>query len=108
MKTDALQEPVGELRPDAVAGPSSGSRRRLWGIATLVTLPVLLGVGFFYAPEDANQGAAQRIFYIHVPSAWIGFLAFLVVVVASIAVLAPGKAKRGGTGRWPRSRMEER
>jgi heme exporter protein C len=94
VKTDAArQQPVGELRPDAVAGPVAGSRRRLWGIATLVTLPILLGMALFWAPEDANQGAAQRIFYIHVPSAWIGFLAFFVVFVGSIAFLATGKRK---------------
>lgn len=94
VKTDAArQQPVGELRPDAVAGPLAGSRRRLWGIATLVTLPILLGMALFWAPEDANQGAAQRIFYIHVPSAWIGFLAFFVVFVGSIAFLATGKRK---------------
>jgi heme exporter protein C len=91
VKTDALQQPVGELRPDARAGAPSGSRRRLWGIATLVTLPILLAMAFFYAPEDANQGAAQRIFYIHVPSAWIGFLAFAVVFAGSIAFLKSGR-----------------
>ena len=51
MKTDALQQPVEELRPDA-EGPRSGSRRRPWGIATLVTLPILLAMAFFYAPEE--------------------------------------------------------
>jgi len=63
------------------------------GTLTLISLPILLGMAFFYAPEDANQGAAQRIFYIHVPSAWIGFLAFAVVFVASIAFLATGRRK---------------
>ena len=46
-----------------------------------------------WRPEDADQGPAQRIFYIHVPSAWIGFLAFFVVFVASIAFLATGKRR---------------
>lgn len=31
--------------------------------------------------------AAQRIFYVHVPSAWVGFLAFGVVFVASVGFL---------------------
>lgn len=92
MKTDALQQPVGELRSQ-VDIDAGRSRRRLWGIATLVMLPILLAMAFFYAPEDANQGAAQRIFYIHVPSAWIGFLAFFVVFVGSIAFLATGKRR---------------
>jgi heme exporter protein C len=92
VKTDALQQPVGELRSQ-VDLDAGRSRRTLWGIATLVMLPILLAMAFFYAPEDANQGAAQRIFYIHVPSAWIGFLAFFVVFVGSIAFLATGKRK---------------
>jgi len=92
VKTDALQQPVGELRPEGAAGVERG-RRRLWGTLTLVSMPVLLAMALVYAPEDANQGAAQRIFYIHVPSAWIGFLAFAVVFVGSIAFLATGKRR---------------
>ena len=67
--------------------------RRALGIATAVALPVLLVLALFVAPEDAAQGPPQRIFYIHVPSAWVGFLAFFVVFVASIAFLATGKRR---------------
>jgi heme exporter protein C len=91
VKTDALQQPVGEHRQ--AARSTASSRRRLWGILTAISFPVLLAMAFLYAPEDANQGAAQRIFYIHVPSAWIGFLAFFVVFIASIAFLRTGKRK---------------
>lgn len=83
----------GSLRERVAEDPVSETperTRRLWGLLTAVTIPVLLAMAFWYAPEDANQGAAQRIFYIHVPSAWIGFLAFAVVFVASIAFLATG------------------
>ena len=34
---------------------------------------------FFYVPTEAAQGVVQRIFYIHVPAAWVAFLAFGVV-----------------------------
>lgn len=56
----------------------------------LVTVPVLalaLYMALFYAPREATMGDAQRIFYFHVPSAWVGFLAFFVVFVASILFL---------------------
>jgi heme exporter protein C len=92
VKTDALQQPVGEHRPQTVRSRAD-ARRRLWGILTAISFPILLAMALFYAPEDANQGAAQRIFYIHVPSAWIGFLAFFVVFVASVAFLRTGKRK---------------
>lgn len=37
--------------------------------------------------------AAQRLFYLHVPAAWVGFLAFAVVFVASVGFL--GTRRRG-------------
>lgn len=37
----------------------------------------------FYTPLEAKQGAAQKIFYLHVPAAWVAFLAFFLVAVAS-------------------------
>jgi heme exporter protein C len=33
------------------------------------------------------MGDAQRIFYFHVPSAWVGFLAFFIVFLASLMFL---------------------
>lgn len=35
-----------------------------------------------YTPLEAKQGAAQKIFYIHVPAAWVAFLAFGLVAIA--------------------------
>src|SRR5437660_12925207 len=40
---------------------------------------------FLYAPTDAVQGDAQRIFYFHVPMAWVGMLSFVVLTVAGFA-----------------------
>jgi heme exporter protein C len=56
----------------------------LTGLVMLVALYMM----FLYAPTDTVQGVAQRIFYIHVPMAWVAFLAFFIVFVASIAYLA--------------------
>jgi heme exporter protein C len=39
------------------------------------------------APPDAEQGNVQRLMYIHVPAAWLAYLAFLVVFASSIAYL---------------------
>ncbi|HEX6807565.1 MAG TPA: cytochrome c biogenesis protein CcsA, partial [Gemmatimonadaceae bacterium] len=41
----------------------------------------------FFTPMDALQGPAQKIYYVHPPSAWVAFLAFGVVAVASIIYL---------------------
>jgi heme exporter protein C len=70
------------------AGPGGGSLGlRLLGLATGVAMTTLLIGALTWAPEDRLQGPVQRIFYVHVPSAWIGMLAFLVVFVASIGFL---------------------
>jgi heme exporter protein C len=41
----------------------------------------------FYAPMERVQGIAQRIYYFHVPMAWTSYIAFTVVLVASIVYL---------------------
>jgi heme exporter protein C len=38
-------------------------------------------------PPDAVQGDLQRIMYVHVPSAWLAYLAFAVTLIASVAYL---------------------
>jgi len=43
---------------------------------------------FRVVPNEVTMGVVQRIFYFHVPSAWVAFLAFFVVFVASIFYLA--------------------
>lgn len=48
---------------------------------------VLLWQVFFWVPTEVNQGVVQRIFYIHVPAAWVAFLAFGIVAFASAVYL---------------------
>ena len=61
--------------------------------ATLLSIVAALAVAaalvraIFFTPLEAAQGAAQKILYIHAPSAWVAFLAFGVVAVASIVYL---------------------
>jgi heme exporter protein C len=49
-----------------------------------------VAMAFLYAPTEAVQGHVQRIFYVHVPSAWIAYLAFAVAALASVLLLARG------------------
>ena len=42
---------------------------------------------FLWAPTDSNLGDVQRILYIHVPMAWVAFLAFFMVLVGSVLYL---------------------
>lgn len=53
------------------------------GVAMLVAIYMM----FIYAPTDAMQGPVQRVIYIHLPMAWLAYLAFFIVFVASVAFL---------------------
>jgi heme exporter protein C len=60
---------------------------RVIGVVSLLNIAVGLYMALFYAPMERTMGDVQRIFYFHVPSAWIGFLAFFIVFVASVLFL---------------------
>ena len=40
-----------------------------------------------FTPVERLQGPAQKIFYVHAPSAWVAFLAFAVVAIAGVMYL---------------------
>ena len=61
--------------------------RWIVGIAAIVSLAALVVVGLFVAPPDAVQGDAQRLMYLHVPAAWVAYLAFGVTALASALYL---------------------
>ena len=69
----------------------SGARiARLGGVVTAVALLGVAAVylrALKYTPVEATQGAAQKIFYIHVPAAWAGLMAFVVTGLLSILYL---------------------
>lgn len=61
---------------------------RLWLL--LLTAVLMLADGyliFMVAPTDAVLGHVQRIFYVHVPTALVSYLGFLVCGAASIGFL---------------------
>jgi heme exporter protein C len=60
---------------------------RVLGWLAMVGVAAGLAMAFVVAPRELTQGNVQRIMYVHVPSAWVGFLAFGVVFVASITYL---------------------
>lgn len=45
------------------------------GLATLLSLGVAIALGLS-APLDVNQGSLVRLFFVHVPSAWLSYLAY--------------------------------
>lgn len=65
------------------------ARIRWLGVTAWVTTVLALVFALFVAREaDGSMGGQlQRIFYFHVPSAWVAYLAFALVFVSSIAHL---------------------
>lgn len=59
----------------------------LLGGAAVILLATGLYAGLFASPPDAFQGNYVRIMYVHVPSAWVAYLAVFTVFVASILYL---------------------
>jgi heme exporter protein C len=51
--------------------------------------------GLIFTPQDVVQGESVRIMYVHVPSAWIAYLAFIVTAVASAGWLFGKKHSMG-------------
>ena len=49
--------------------------------ASAVLLTTAIALVFFYAPNDADQGFVQKIFYIHVPLAIVALIGFVVAGV---------------------------
>ena len=72
-----------------------GTRRaqRVLGWATLVGLAATAVFGLEVVPADAEQGDVQRLMYVHVPAAWLAFLSFGVVFLASVAYLRTGRIR---------------
>ncbi len=73
------------------------------GVTSLLMILSLYLV-FIYAPTEVIMGNVQRIFYFHVPLAWISFLAFFIVFVSSIFYLLKkeqGEEQlKGGQLKW--------
>jgi heme exporter protein C len=63
---------------------------RTLALATVATLIAGFALVFFYAPNDADQGFMQKIFYLHVPLAICALGGFVVAAVHAIRHLRTG------------------
>src|SRR5439155_885520 len=61
--------------------------RPLLGIVAAASFVVASYMALVWAPTDAVQGDVYRILYVHVPLAWLAYLAFVIVFLASVGWL---------------------
>src|SRR5262249_24325842 len=94
-----VRSAAGGVMTPTVANRASESNRLLRprvasaaGWISLLSLAALGVLGLAVAPPDAVQSDAQRLMYVHVPAAWIAYMAFGITALASALWL------------WPRTR----
>ena len=56
-------------------------------IAAVIAIALTYIRAIFFTPLEALQGPAQKILYVHAPAAWVAFMAFGLVAIASILYL---------------------
>src|SRR6266542_3094588 len=61
---------------------------RVLAVMAVAALVASAMMSLVVSPPDVEQGTLIRLMYVHVPSAWVAYLSFGVVFVASIAFLA--------------------
>jgi heme exporter protein C len=66
-----------------------GTRRwaALFAVLAATVILAAFWMIFFYVPTERSMGIVQRIFYVHVPSAWVAFMAFGIVALCSVGYL---------------------
>jgi heme exporter protein C len=75
---------------NTVTGTGTGTKAtRVMGVLALIGMGWLAVFGLVLSPPDEAQGEAVRMLYIHVPTAWLAFLAFGVTALTSALYLFP-------------------
>jgi heme exporter protein C len=70
--------------------PETSATRGRFDVLLAMALIAVAGVyvrAIWFTPIELRQGPAQKIFYVHAPSAWVAFLAFALVAVAGLLYL---------------------
>ncbi len=79
------------LKPVAPTFEKASTIQKVLAFATVIALIAGIALVFLYAPVEKVMGMVQKIFFVHVPIAWVAFLAFFVTFVFSILFLATRK-----------------
>ena len=78
--------------PSSTTPAPDVARTPAWlGIAGVAVVIAAQVHAFLTSPAEADMGHLQKIMYVHVPAAWMTFIAFFVVLVFSVRYLWTGR-----------------
>ncbi|MEA5024580.1 MAG: cytochrome c biogenesis protein CcsA [Desulfitobacterium hafniense] len=72
--------------------------KKVLGWLTFIMVFIATYLVFMWVPNERIMGPVQKIFYFHVASAWVAFLAFLVVFYAGVLYLKTRNEKWDAVG----------
>lgn len=78
---------------DSAKGMKTPPMLLVLAVAAAAVLATAIWMIFFFAPTEREMGFVQKIFYFHVPSAWMMLLSAPLMAVGSIAYLVTKKDK---------------
>ncbi len=92
MSTDAPFQVQPQSLTQRLANPTrfmALSGKILPWLSVLATAVILYGLylTFFVAPPDYQQGETVKIMFIHVPSAWLGMMGYMMIAISSFGLL---------------------
>jgi heme exporter protein C len=73
------------VAPEAALAPPPTSR--IFGLVAFMAVIAAQAFSIMTSPADRDMGHLQKIMYVHVPAAWMAFLAFFVVFIYSVRYL---------------------
>ena len=60
---------------------------KILDVLSILLFGITIYLALAVAPTEATMGAVQRVFYLHVSTAWVGMLGFIMAVIPSILYL---------------------
>lgn len=80
--------------PTHTAGTGTRATRTL-GLVTVAGIALLWAFGLVFSPRDYAQQDSVRLMYLHVPTVWVAYVAFVVTAAASAIYLFTKKHALG-------------
>ena len=66
---------------------------KILDVASVLLFGITIYLALVVAPTEVTMGAVQRVFYLHVSTAWVGMLGFIAAVVPAIIYLRTNNLK---------------